>query len=195
MIRIVRPVCPYPQALANSDYSHPTNKDALRKANFDKCMYCESKISHIDYANVEHIKPKADGKYPELKYNWENLGYACSRCNTNKGEKYVETSPYIDPYSEDPEDNIFASGAFIFAKGGSERGELTISDIRLNRLDMIERRQGRIDEVVKAISLCFRTKDGTLRNNALEAMKKEALPDKEYSLVIKILLKNAGLRD
>lgn len=193
MIRIVRPECPYPQALANGDYNHKTNKDALRKANFDKCMYCESIISHIDYAHIEHIKPKAEGKYPELKYTWENLGYACSRCNIMKSEEYVETTPYIDPYSEDPEEHIFPSGVFLFAKNGSERGELTISAIDLNRIDLIGKRQGRIDEVVKTMLACFRTKNETLRNNALEAIKKDALPDKEYSLVLKTLLRDAGL--
>jgi len=188
MIKIERPVCPYPQALINGNYNHRMNKEALRSASFDKCMYCESKISHIDYAHIEHIKPKAPDKYPELLCTWENLGYACSRCNTNKSEKYVESTPYIDPYSEEPEEHIFTSGAFLFAKNGSERGALTISDIDLNRIELIEKRQERITEVIKAIEACFRTENLTLRNNALDAIKKDALPDKEYSLVIKTLI-------
>jgi uncharacterized protein (TIGR02646 family) len=188
VVRIKRPECPYPQALKDGDYSHRKNKVALRDASFDKCMYCESRISHIDYANVEHIKPKAPGKYPELAYVWENLGYACSRCNTNKSEKYSEATPYIDPYSEDPEEHIFASGALLFTKNGSERGELTISDIDLNRPDLLEKRQGRIEEIAKAITACFRTQNNTLRNNALKAIQEEALPDKEYSLVVKTLI-------
>lgn len=193
MIRIQRPDCPNPEALNAGDYKHHTNKDALRVANFDKCMYCESKISHIDYANIEHIKPKAPDQYPELICTWENLGYVCSRCNTNKSEKYVETTPYIDPYSEDPSEHIFVFGTFLFPKNGSERGELTISDIKLNRLELIEKRKDRIEEVVKAIIACFRTQNQDLRRNALEEIKKEALPDKEYSFVIKTLLNNANI--
>lgn len=188
MVKIERPVCPHPQALINGNYNYKINKEALRSASFDKCMYCESKISHIDYAHVEHIKPKAPDKYPELICTWENLGYACSRCNITKSEKYVESTPYIDPYSEEPEEHIFAFGAFLFAKNGSERGELTISDIGLNRIELIEKRQGRIDGVTKVMNACFRTGNEALRKNALEEIKKEALPDKEYSLVIKKLV-------
>ncbi len=86
MIRLSRPDCPHPDALANSNYKHPKNKQALHDASFGKCMYCESHVSHIDYAHVEHIKPKADGKYPYLKYVWDNLGYSCAICNVNKDE-------------------------------------------------------------------------------------------------------------
>jgi hypothetical protein len=193
MIRIERPECPCPESLTHSNYGHRDNKDALRKASFDKCMYCESKISHIDYADIEHIKPKADDKYPELKYDWSNLGYSCTRCNTAKGEKYSEETPYINPYEEDPEDFIFSYGAFLFAKMGNERGDLTITDIGLNRAGLIERRKERIEEAVKAVSACFRTRNVTLQQNALEALRKEALPDKEYSLVIKSLLRDAGV--
>lgn len=191
MIRIKRPECPYPQALKDGNYSHSTNKEALRGGNFDKCMYCESRISHIDHAHIEHIKPKAPDKYPELVCTWGNLGYACSRCNTNKSDKYSETTPYIDPYSEDPEEHIFVYGALLFSKNGSERGELTISDIGLNRPELIEKRQDRVGEIEKAIKACFRTKDTTLQSNALKAIKEETLPDKEYSLVVKTLLKVA----
>lgn len=193
MIRIKRPRCPRPEALSGSNYKHRDNKDELRKASFDKCMYCESKISHIDYADIEHIKPKADDKYTELKYDWNNLGYSCRRCNTAKGEKYSEETPYINPYEEDPEDFIYSSGAFLFPKMGNERGDLTINDIELNRLGLIERRQERIKGITKSISACFRTNNVTLRGDALEALKMEALPDKEYSLVIKTLLRNAGV--
>ena len=193
MVRIRRPACPHPQALTRSNYSHRDNKDALRKASFDKCMYCESKISHIDYADIEHIKPKADDKYPELKYDWNNLGYSCTRCNTAKGDEYSEETQYINQYEEDPEYFIYSSGAFLFPRMGNERGDLTITDIELNRPGLIERRKERIEETAKAIVACFRTKNAALRQNALGALKIEALPDKEYSLVIKTLLRNGGL--
>ena len=188
MINIERPVCPNPMALENGDYKNRINKNALREASYDKCMYCESTISHIDFAHIEHIKPKAPDKYPELICVWENLGYACPRCNVAKSEKFIESTPYINPYSEDPEEHIFAFGTFLFAKNGSERGELTIVDIGLNRNELIEKRQGRIDELTKAMNACFRTKNESLRKNALQEIKKEALPDKEFSLVINKLL-------
>lgn len=59
MIKLERPDCPYPAALEAGNYKHERNKLALKQASHDKCMYCECKISHIDFAHIEHIKPKA----------------------------------------------------------------------------------------------------------------------------------------
>ena len=195
MIKLTRPVCPYPQALENGEYNHKFNKEALRIANSDKCMYCESKISHIDFAHVEHIKPKAPDKFPELAYTWENLGYACPKCNISKGDKYDVNTPYIDPYSENPEEHLFAFGAFLFPFNGSERGELTVSDTELNRQELVEKRQTRIEEVIRAVKACMRTLNTTLRENALRALMKDAQVDKEYSLVIKSILDKALSRN
>ena len=79
MIKLDRPSCPNPRALTKGDYKHPDNKIALKNSTFGKCMYCESKITHIDYGDIEHIKPKS--KYPTLKFTWSNLGFACTVCN------------------------------------------------------------------------------------------------------------------
>ena len=79
-------------------------------------------------------------------------------------------------------------GPFLKQKRGSERGELTILDIELNRTELIERRKEKIDKLVKSIDECFRTSNETLKNNALEELKKEAEQDKEYSLCVKYLL-------
>ncbi len=193
MIKLERPECPYPKALDDGNYKHKTNKEALRQASFDKCMYCESKISHIDFAHVEHLKPKAEDKYPELEFVWENLGYVCPKCNNSKRDKYDESTPYIDPYSENPEEYILAFGAFLYHKNGSERGELTITDIELNRADLIEKRYERIKEIIKAITSCRRTNNTTLRDNALDEIKREMLADKEYSLIVKTLIFANGL--
>jgi len=193
MIKLERPECPYPKALEDENYKHPINKEALRQASFDKCMYCESKISHIDFAHIEHIKPKAQDKYPELEFVWENLGYVCPKCNNAKSDKYDENTPYIDPYSENPEEHIFAFGTFLYHKDGSEKGELTISDVDLNRVDLIEKRYERIKVIIKAITSCNRTENTTLRDNALDEIKQEMLADKEYSLVVKALILASGL--
>ena len=188
MIKLERPDCPNSAALRNN-YKHAQNKEALRISANDKCMYCESKITHIDFAQVEHIKPKSEEKYPELEFEWTNLGYCCPKCNNNKSDNYDVITPYIDPYSEEPENHITAFGNILFPKNGCERGEITIRDIGLNRSELIERRLERINEITRAINSCFRTNSISLRNAALEELKVEADKDKEYSLVIKKLLK------
>lgn len=190
MIKLARPPCPNPNALTSYNFKHPQNKSALADAANDKCMYCESKISHIDFAHVEHIKPKAEDKYPELAYVWENLGYSCPKCNNNKSDKYYAETPYIDPYSDDPGDHLFSFGALLFQRNGSERGEITILDISLNRPELVEKRMAGIQDIQKALNAAYRSTNGALRHAAIEELEKEALPDKEYSLCIRSFLQS-----
>lgn len=191
MIKLEHPTCPHPTALETGDYKHKLNKEALSASISEKCMYCESKISHVDFGDVEHIKPKA--LFPELTCAWDNLGYSCTKCNNAKAEKYQAETPYINPYNENPEGHIFSSGAFLFPVEGSERGDLTILDINLNRKNLVEKRQARIQEIIKAVNQCFRTNNEVLRNAAIKSLKQEAESDKEYSLVVKTVLDKALL--
>jgi len=188
VIKLNRPECPHPSALKKRDYKHHRNKQALKISSFDKCMYCESKISHIDYAHVEHIKPKAADKFPDLEFDWSNLGYACPKCNNEKSDKYHVELPYINPYEDDPSDFFFASGSWLFIKNGNERADITIQDIALNRPELLEKRLERISDIQKSIIACFRTQNLALRQNALNELKKEADEDKEYSFFVKALL-------
>lgn len=187
MIKLTRPQCPNQAVLDGGNYKHPDNKNALRAAGFEKCMYCESKISHTYYGDIEHIKPKS--KFPELEFKWENLGFVCAICNGIKKDKFDDKTPLINPYEENPEDHVIVIGSFVKQKQGSERGELTIREIDLNRVPLIERRKERIDQIEKTINACFRTENESLKNNALAELKKDADSDKEYSLCIKYLLK------
>lgn len=184
MIRLNRPPCPYPKALADNNYKHTTNKDALRKGAHDKCMYCESIISHISYAHVEHIKPKADGKYPELEFEWSNLGYACAMCNGSKSDKYDENTPFIDPYIDNPNDYIFALGPMLFQRNGSERGEYTIKEIALNRLELVEKRNDKTNNIMMALNACYRTDNKELRESAIMELQAKSDTDQEYSLCV-----------
>ena len=188
MIKLTRPVCPNPKALADGDYRYSQNKAALKKASHDKCMYCESKITHIDYGDVEHIKPKST--YPNSKLDWDNLGYACVKCNRdNKKSSYDENTPIINPYEEDPSDFILFAGPMIFSKKGSERGKITILDAGLDRPELFEKRLEKINQIDKAIGQCNGLSNDRLKLDALEELKKEANEDKEYSLCVMYFLR------
>ena len=157
-------------------------------------MYCESKVTHIDFGDVEHIKPKSPEKFPELEFEWTNLGFVCGRCNNSKAKKYFDEAPFLDPYSEEPEDHIFATGAYLTQRNGSVRGEITIKEINLNRPDLLEKRLERINEIRIALNAAHRTGIDVLRASALAELEKEAESDNEYSLIVKTLLRlNAGL--
>ena len=72
----------------SSRYNQDDIKKTLRDECNNKCMYCESTIAHVSYEHIEHIKPKAKTKFPELTYEWTNLGLSCPICNMNKGDEY-----------------------------------------------------------------------------------------------------------
>ena len=41
-------------------YAAKSVKNALLKAQHDKCCFCEAKVTHVAYGDVEHFRPKAD---------------------------------------------------------------------------------------------------------------------------------------
>ncbi|MFA5248155.1 MAG: HNH endonuclease [Patescibacteria group bacterium] len=190
MIKINRPNCPNPLAL-QTNYKDPVNKKALLNASFGKCMYCESKIGHVYFGDVEHIKPKS--VYSDLTFDWLNLGYVCAKCNNSKKDKFYEETPYINPYDENPDDFLISLGSMYSPRKGSERGEITILDIELNRPELIEKRLNRLGDIEKALNACMRTANEALKDNALKAIIREAETDKEYSYFVKTYLELQGV--
>lgn len=188
MIRLQRPECPDPAALAGGNYKAAENKAALLDASYDKCMYCESKVTHVYFGDVEHIKPKDPDKFPELEFEWTNLGIVCAKCNNEKRNKYFHEAPLIDPYSEAPSDHLFAFGELLLHRNGSERGEVTIREVALNRTSLIQRRRDRLEAIRKALDACHRTQTSVLREAALAALKAECHESKEFSLFVSSLL-------
>jgi hypothetical protein len=151
-------------------------------------MYCESQVSHVYFGDVEHIRPKAQEKYPELEFDWINLGYCCARCNNEKRDRFDPECPLIDPYSEPPEAHLLAFGPVIRHRAGSERGAITIDTIGLNRPELIERRGVRINTLQNAIDACYRTTSQVVRETLLRALAEEGAVDKEFSMVAAALI-------
>ncbi len=185
MIKLSRKPCPNPEAL-KTDYKNPVNKKALKDSTNNKCMYCESKITHIDYGDVEHIKPKST--FPNEKYNWDNLGFACIKCNReNKLEKY--STDFIDPFIIDPENHLDAVGGIIISVNGSTSGSTTIDIVKLNRTELLEKRYCELIEFQNLIEK-YNLVDDIARKEAIkEQLIIETKNDKEYSLSKKSFLK------
>lgn len=187
MRRLSRPQCPNPVAL-RTNYKHPDNKKALQDASYGKCMYCESQVSHVYFGDVEHIRPKAESQFPQLRFEWSNLGYCCARCNNAKNDEFDDTCPLVDPYSEDPNEHLLAFGPLLRHKAGSERGALTIITVDLNRPELIERRGIRLNELQNAIDACYRTTSDTVRRLLLAALNQEGDGSKEFSMFAAALI-------
>lgn len=59
-------------------------------------------MKELQDPNVEHLMPHKNGKYPERKFDWENLFWSCGHCNGIKNNtKYDEG--IIDCCKQDPE--------------------------------------------------------------------------------------------
>lgn len=184
MIKITRPACPEPARLTAGIFNHPNNKAALIDASSGKCMYCEAFIRHTSWGEVEHIRPKST--YPLLEFIWENLGFVCQRCNNAKGDKFDEGAPYINPYEDEPSDFLTAQGAIVVEKESNVRGQKTVSDIELNREELVEKRYEAIQRIQKIASNLAAVPEPQ-RTLLLDVLREETAPDKEFSFVVKQL--------
>lgn len=176
-----------PKSLA-SNYNQTEVKEALKIESKNKCMYCESNVSHVAHEHIEHIKPKAQNKFPELTFEWSNLGLACPVCNMNKGAEYDNDTPFINPYVDDPVDNFIAMGHFIYNKPNRPRAELTNRTIKLNRPELIEKRKERIESIIRLIERYHSMAEGALKEALLEEINLEIAEDKPYSMCSKSIV-------
>jgi uncharacterized protein (TIGR02646 family) len=162
-------------------YGAPSVKDSLITIQHGKCCFCESKMRHVSDGGVEHFRPKGRWKqvngtptnYPGYywkAYDWDNLYLACQRCNerekldlfplqvgspraTNHTIDIAHEKPtFIDPGNEDPEVHIYFFGPYI--SHYDERGKVTIEELGLQRSDLQERREEKLDDLL-AIEDCY----------------------------------------
>lgn len=180
-----------PAALAKA-YNQDDVKAALRSETNDKCIYCESKIAHVAPEHIEHIKPKAKDRFPELTFEWTNLGLACPQCNMNKGHKYDAALPFINPYEEEPSDHFYAAGPLVFSRIGNDRAKLTERIIELNRAELIERRKERLD-TLRLLFDSYSSESNPSMKNVLRAQIEEELAnDKEYTFCARTFSSTSG---
>lgn len=177
-----------PKSLENN-YNKKEVKEALRLESNNKCMYCESKITHITFEHIEHIKPKAKHKFPELTFEFSNLGLACPTCNMNKSSTYDPAQPFINPYTDTPPDHFNAIGAFIWAKSGDARAKLTEIELELNRPSLLEIRGERIKIMKELVDKYNITPEGSLKEALKKEILKETSSNKEYSFCAEQLVK------
>lgn len=108
MVKIERSF-PAPESLAeearkvNGRYDKQDVIEQLKEDFHNKCYICE--LKDLQDPNVEHLFPHKNGKYPERKFDWENLFWSCGHCNGIKNNsKYDEG--ILDCCKSDPEKGI-----------------------------------------------------------------------------------------
>lgn len=108
MIKIERSF-PAPASLAieakkvSGKYDKPDVVKKLREDAHDKCYICG--LKGLQDPIVEHLLPHKDGRYPDRKFDWNNLFWACGHCNGVKNQQKYDEG-IIDCCKQDPEEFI-----------------------------------------------------------------------------------------
>ncbi len=199
-------------------YGHAEVKRRLIRMQHGKCAFCESKVTHIAYGDVEHFRPKGGCRqsrtdalqtpgYYWLAYHWENLVFACQLCNQrhkanwfplrnhsrrarHHGEEVEQELPlFIEPTTEDPEALIaFDAAGVPYAIGNNLRAAATIRELGLDRPELNERRFDRL-ELLKGLRDLIDLLPG--EPEAIEAEQKltrSVQPSAEYAAMARSLL-------
>ncbi|MCJ8162368.1 HNH endonuclease [Acinetobacter zhairhuonensis] len=103
---------PRPIDWTTKDYKDPVVVKQLKKDFHGKCYICEQK--YFPNLNVEHFIPHLDDE--KLRLDWDNLYYACSRCNSIKNKYHSDmldcckedhlVEDWINVYYVNPDDDI-----------------------------------------------------------------------------------------
>lgn len=169
-----------PTEAEKNRYRHSDVKEALVTETHGKCAYCESKVLHVSYGDVEHIIPKS--VEPAKRFEWINLTLACSVCNTNKGGHFGNHEDLVDPYLVEPNDHLRFVGALVLPVPGDQRGIVTERIIKLNRGHLMERRAERLKALSDLLNLIATAQDANVRAVLRRDIENVELAlDKEFS--------------
>lgn len=162
-------------------YNHDEIKSSLKVMFNKKCAFCESHITHIDYGQIEHFKPKS--KYPDLCFEWNNFLLSCTVCNgiSNKGNKFPledEGGPFVNPIEEIPDDffkfefDEVTKQFFVFPK--NKRALITIKELGINRDDLLENRTIELSKIIYMLDIVLeKNQDEVLEGFINEFSKKD----------------------
>lgn len=166
-------------------YNHSSVKKKLKKAQHDKCCFCE-KEQLDEYGAVEHYRPKHGYKstrkekkikkpgYYWLGYDWSNLFFVCGPCNTKKGNLFPlinekeratwhklsigdEKPLLLKPDgTDDPRKHIVFKNEFI--QGLTDFGKETIEICKLDR-DSLNVKRKKVINLIQDNILILYTKN------------------------------------
>jgi uncharacterized protein (TIGR02646 family) len=168
-------------------YAHEDIKSAILSETFGKCAYCESKVRHISYGDIEHIIPKKID--PTKWFEWTNLTLACDICNTWKGEFPVTDTNFVDPYSTDPESHFIFLGASLFPMPGDDAAKSAEVLLTLNRPPLMEKREEKIKSVLRQFEIIAKTPGIIVKQSLADHLSKELMKESEFSAVGRFLFR------
>ncbi len=203
-------------------YGHANVKKALTDLQKGICCYCESRYDVTGYGEVEHFRPKGGWQQDEndkeihhpgyywLAYSWENMMYACKRCNVGYKQNYFpledpskrfnsrtlsiaqEKPLLINPYEEkNPENHLDFKGANILAK--TAQGVASIRYYGLDR-ELLNEDRRQVLNPINALAETLEMFRGTDKEvdveNKLRKIVNETIKSGQYTLMIKCNFKD-----
>lgn len=181
-------------ATKKTRYRHPEIKAAILDEAHNKCIYCESKLGHNTPGDVEHYWPSS--KRPHLRFNWFNLGLACTECNRRKGVYCDDDVPFLNPFEDDVEARVLHYGPIMSWVNGDQAAEITIRTLELhgyNRKQLVYRKIERIHEVDRLMALYEGCGNNVLKEMYYLQLVEMAEPPSEFSGMVKSVLEKNGI--
>jgi uncharacterized protein (TIGR02646 family) len=174
-------------------YNAPDVKQQAIADSHSKCAYCESKVTHVSFGDLEHMRPKK--RFPRHAYDWNNLVLVCARCNNKKRETYDEATPPIDPVAEDPTEFLVAHGEWMWPTAGvlHDRAFETIELVGLNRAELIEHRKRRCEKIRLLATSYNRAAGHAARAALLEQLREELDDSGEFAFISRAAAQALGI--
>lgn len=173
-------------------YNNDEIKQTLIEETHGKCAYCESKLKHISFSDIEHILPKS--QRPDLYVEWSNLTISCEICNRiNKKDYYNPNDPLLNPILDIPGEHLMSLGAILYKIPGSRKGELSISILDLNRTELIERRTEKLNSFAMLVDKYSIETNEKIKAFLKEEIIRESSENSEYSFMLSSYLKYANI--
>lgn len=156
-------------------------KSALDRESWGKCMYCEVISADGAYPAIEHIRPREE--FPDLVLQWENLGWACTRCNTNKSSYWSDHKDLqlLNPYVDEPDDHIEHAGPLVVGRLDSQRGQNTVRRLKLNREVLFTEKAKRLQDMDARLQAWSNEPDGEKRSVREDDIRDLLTCEAEYS--------------
>ena len=198
-------------------YGAKSVKKALLRAQYAKCCFCESKLRHISYGDVEHFRPKKGYRqidtddlgrpgYYWLANDWSNLFLSCQICNQrHKGNLFPLEDParravshlddigneqrrFVDPAEDDPEEHISFREEVPYPVNNSTKGRTSISALGLERPELVEKRRTHLD-MIRLIAVLANSGQPIPEVSEAQAfLARASLDDAEYASMARAFL-------
>ena len=175
-------------------YRNPEIKTVILGESYKKCVYCESRVTHVYRGETDHILPVKHR--PELIYDWQNLAFVCKRCNEEKLDYYEPQEPLINPFVDDPADHMTFFGPLPLHVPGDDKGYRTIETLYLKRPELFERRVEALNRVQSLLDKWATKPEGRTKELVKAEILELAAPDAEYAATVRAFLFQAvGWKD